>query len=158
MGCIQLRATDDNGPESVTLEGDVIKIGRDVVPRVQLHLDADGVSRMHAVIEIKSDGAYVMDLGSGTKLNGDEIDKGKLFVGARLQFGNATVCVESITLPDVAVKPVVRLPPSPRVTPKAPDAKVHVPPTLRVRTVRLVGGAVRYLRDLAREIDVESRR
>jgi pSer/pThr/pTyr-binding forkhead associated (FHA) protein len=92
----------------------VIKVGR--LPSASLRLDHDGVSRMHAVIEVAGDdvGGYevqAIDLGSasGTFVTSarDEVTrraprsiiKRRLFSGDRMQIGPFTVIVYSTARP-----------------------------------------------------------
>ena len=53
------------------LSQDVIKIGSH--PKNPLHIDDEGVSRVHAIIERSGDAAHIIDLGSGrgTFVNGE---------------------------------------------------------------------------------------
>ena len=59
----------------VTLSQEVIKIGR--MASSHLQIDDEGVSRMHAVIEVDASGqVHVIDLGSatGTVVNGKKVN------------------------------------------------------------------------------------
>ena len=55
---------------------DVIKVGRD--QKSHLRIDDEGVARMHAVIEAKPDDVQIIDLGSGTRVNGQPVNKATL--------------------------------------------------------------------------------
>lgn len=77
-------------PRRVTLEGDVVIIGRS--RDVQLHLDIDGVSRRHARITRNGERGYsLVDLGAknGTFLNGERVDVAALHHGDRILIGAA---------------------------------------------------------------------
>ena len=79
---------------SETLDKDIIKIGK--LPSNHLFLDTEGVSRMHAVIEVSSDGkVFIMDLGSaaGTLVDGNKVNKAQLIDGSMLTFGSCMVKV-----------------------------------------------------------------
>lgn len=79
-----------------TIIQNVVKVGRD--PKSHLRIDDDNVSRMHAVIEIASpDDITLIDLGneSGTRVNGNVINKCKIRPGDRIEFGATEVVLES---------------------------------------------------------------
>lgn len=79
------------------LDQDVIKVGK--LSSSHLRLDDSNVSRIHAVIERSSDGAFsVIDLGSatGTYVNGDKVTKSDVNSGDELQFGDTTLRVEIV--------------------------------------------------------------
>lgn len=72
----------------------VIKIGK--LESSHLRIDDEGVSRMHALIEVSSpDEIHVLDLGSakGTILNGESVKKAKLQDGSELLLGDTRVSV-----------------------------------------------------------------
>ena len=78
-----------------TFTQDIIKIGR--LQSSHLFLDDDDVSRMHAVIEMTEGGdVYIIDLGSasGTRVNGEKINKAQLKDGDQLNIGKFLVKVE----------------------------------------------------------------
>jgi len=75
-----------------TIAQDVIKIGRD--QKSHLRIDDEGVARMHAVIEAKPDDVQIIDLGSGTQVNGQPINKASLRSGDTFQIGNTRIAVE----------------------------------------------------------------
>ncbi|MCB0327886.1 MAG: GGDEF domain-containing protein, partial [Bdellovibrionales bacterium] len=58
-----------------------------------IFVDDDDVSRTHALINIKSEGVYISDLGStnGTLVNGEKITTHLLQDGDRIQIGNLLV-------------------------------------------------------------------
>jgi TonB family protein len=87
--------------ESITQ--DVIKIGRD--QKSHLRIDDEGVARMHAVIEAKPDDVQIIDLGSGTQVNGQPINKCSLRSGDTFQIGNTRVTVEIGAAREVAPMP-----------------------------------------------------
>ncbi len=76
------------------LMGPRIKVG--TLNSAQLCIKDEGVSRIHALIEVKSPTEVeILDLGSqrGTYLNGAQISKASLKAGDQLQFGAAQVKV-----------------------------------------------------------------
>jgi len=79
----------------VSLTQDVIKVGK--LPSSHLRLEDDSVSRMHAVIEVGGpDDIYVVDLGSatGTLVDGERVNKGRVNDGSVLHFGEVRVGVQ----------------------------------------------------------------
>lgn len=77
---------------SETIAQDVIKIGRD--QKSHLRIEDDGVARMHAVIEAKPDDVQIIDLGSGTQVNGQPVNKCSLRSGDTFQLGNTRITVD----------------------------------------------------------------
>ncbi|MFO0652554.1 MAG: AgmX/PglI C-terminal domain-containing protein [Polyangiales bacterium] len=75
-----------------TIAQDVIKIGRD--QKSHLRVEDEGVARMHAVIEAKPDDVQIIDLGSGTQVNGQPVNKCSLRSGDTFQLGNTRITVE----------------------------------------------------------------
>ncbi len=75
-----------------TIAQDVIKIGRD--QKSHLRIEDEGVARMHAVIEAKPDDVQIIDLGSGTQVNGQPVNKCSLRSGDTFQLGNTRISVE----------------------------------------------------------------
>jgi len=75
-----------------TIAQDVIKIGRD--QKSHLRIEDEGVARMHAVIEAKPDDVQIIDLGSGTQVNGQPVNKCTLRSGDSFQLGNTRITVE----------------------------------------------------------------
>lgn len=71
---------------------DVIKVGRD--QKSHLRIDDEGVARMHAVIEAKPDNVQIIDLGSGTRVNGQPVNKATLRAGNVIQIGNTEVVID----------------------------------------------------------------
>ncbi|MEZ4408917.1 MAG: TonB family protein [Polyangiales bacterium] len=71
---------------------DVIKVGRDL--KSHLRIDEEGVGRMHAVIEVKPDDVQIIDLGSGTMVNGQPINKAALRSGDVIQIGRSRITVD----------------------------------------------------------------
>ncbi len=107
----------------------VIKIGK--VPSAHICLDDESVSRMHAIVEIQHDTAYLIDLGStrGTFINGQRINKAKLANGDAIQIGNvrlelALTTASSASSVAASAAPVATPPPPPvaalRTAPPAP--------------------------------------
>lgn len=97
----------------VSYDQDVIKIGR--LKSSHLHLDGDGVSRMHAVIERSPTGYHLLDLNSvrGCSLNGTRINKstplpkkGTLAIGSfKIEF-ELDEGPETVDIPSIASKHV----------------------------------------------------
>ena len=75
------------------VSGGMMSIGRD--PECEIHLDDEGVSRRHAVIETDNDTSQVRDLAStnGTWVEGDRIavDPIRLHDGSRIRVGPVTI-------------------------------------------------------------------
>jgi TonB family protein len=91
-----------------TIAQDVIKIGRDV--KSHLRIEDESVARMHAVIEAKPDDVQIIDLGSGTQVNGQPVNKCSLRSGDRFQVGSTEVSVELLPVRDVNAVPVAAPP------------------------------------------------
>ena len=81
-----------NHVRNETIAQDVIKIGRD--QKSHLRIEDDSVARMHAVIEAKPDDVQIIDLGSGTQVNGHPVNKCSLRSGDTFQVGSTRVVVE----------------------------------------------------------------
>ena len=80
---------------TLTLTQDVIKVGKLSSSHLRID-DDDGVSRMHAVIEVTgADEVHVIDLGStrGTIVNGQKVNKARLKSGDEIQLGETRVQV-----------------------------------------------------------------
>jgi TonB family protein len=106
-----------------TLTRDVIKIGR--MASSHLQIDDEGISRMHAVIEIGGpDQIHVIDLGSqtGTLVNGKKVNKAPLASGDKITLGGVDVEVTFAA----AAEAVGEAAPAPGPAPAA------VPPTAAV--------------------------
>ena len=120
----------------------VIKIGK--VPTAHVCIEDESVSRMHAIVEILDETAYLIDLGStrGTFVNGQKINKAKLSDGDVITVGDmrvelmitnalapvATLPVATMTAP--VAKPVVVPPPAgaqPAAMAPVPVAKPATP-------------------------------
>ena len=83
---------DGEAVEQFEFDRDVVKVGK--LAGSHLQLEDASVSRIHAVIEERSDGSYTLiDLGSseGTYVNGGEITKQELSDGDVLRFGDQKV-------------------------------------------------------------------
>ncbi len=78
-----------------TLTRSIIKIGRATTSHVVLD-DDPKVSRMHAVIEESDGELVVIDLGSGTFVNGQRVNKCKLRIGDRILVGDTTLTLEAL--------------------------------------------------------------
>lgn len=84
----------DQPVRTETLTQDVIKIGK--LSSSHLRIDDEGVSLMHAVIEVAgADDISIIDLGSskGTLVNGQKVTKGKLKSGDEISLGSARLVV-----------------------------------------------------------------
>jgi hypothetical protein len=79
----------------VALDRDVVKVGK--LSSAHLCLDHPSVSRMHAVIETTAEGSTIIDLGSttGTRVNGEKINKASFRDGDEIQIGDVLVRVTS---------------------------------------------------------------
>lgn len=90
-----------------TVAQDVIKVGRD--QKSHLRIDDDGVKGRHAVIEARVvDGVadvQIIDLGSGTQVNGQAVNKAALQSGDRFVVGGSEVEV-TILPPRDASQPI----------------------------------------------------
>lgn len=82
---------------TMTFDQSIIKIG--TLETAQLRLTGEGIARMHAVIEMTSDGATIIDLGATrqTKVNLHPIQKHKLANGEVISIGNVDIVVRSIS-------------------------------------------------------------
>ncbi|WP_043428882.1 FHA domain-containing protein, partial [Cystobacter fuscus] len=83
---------------SKDFERDIIKIGR--LASAHLCLDDEKVSRIHAVIEVASDGGLsIIDMGSveGTYVNGKRGNKVPLSFGDEIKVGGTTLRLEDTT-------------------------------------------------------------
>lgn len=102
----------------------VVKIGRDI--RSHLPLSSDSISRMHAVIEVDRENTItVIDLGSGTKVDGKPVNKADIRVGGIVEMGAITLVILSLQLEPVpAPEPKVEAP-----KPQAPTSERFVPPS-----------------------------
>ena len=75
-----------------TIAQNVINIGRD--QKSHLRVEDDSVSRMHAVIEAKPEEIQIIDLGSGTLVNGQAVNKCALNSNDEIKIGNTRIVVE----------------------------------------------------------------
>lgn len=86
----------ENGQNTRTqvLSKPIIKVGKR--PNSDLCIESEDISRHHAVIEVTSEGIYVIDMGSalGTRVNGKRVNKCSLRTGDELQFGEVRVSVQ----------------------------------------------------------------
>ncbi len=81
-----------------TLDLPIIKVGRD--ERSHLRVDDAEVARIHAVIEVESDGTLTLiDVGSnsGTFVNDQRINKAAVRPGDRIRVGRSTIVVQPST-------------------------------------------------------------
>jgi TonB family protein len=89
---ITFRIAQGGSVRTETIAQDVIKVGRD--QKSHLRIDDEGVARMHAVIEVKPDDVQIIDLGSGTQVNGQAVNKASLRTGDVITLGGAQITVE----------------------------------------------------------------
>lgn len=111
-----------------TVAQSVIKIGRD--QKAQLRIEDDSVSRMHAVIEAKPDDIQILDLGAGTHVNGQTINRCALKTGDEVRLGKIKIVVEIGQAQEAAAvtAPAATAPaPAPAETAPAPAATVAAP-------------------------------
>lgn len=76
-----------------TVAQDIVKVGKD--PRSHLRVDDELASRMHAVIEVASEGDITLiDLGNepGTMVNGQRVNKCKVRPGDQIQSARPRSC------------------------------------------------------------------
>lgn len=106
---------------------DVIKIGRDQKSHLRISED-DTVSRMHAVIEAKPEEVQIIDLGSGTLVNGQSVNKCALKSGDEIRVGNTRIVVEigQPTDPSALATQAATAAPAPQAT--VPVAPASLPP------------------------------
>ena len=119
-----------------TIAQDIVKVGKD--PRSHLRVDDELASRMHAVIEVASEGDITLiDLGNepGTTVNGSRVNKCKVRPGDQIQIGSTTIVLESAEPAVAAVAavpapsiPVSVAPPPASMAPTAAEISVPPPP------------------------------
>jgi len=80
-------------PRTLAVRAHFIKIGK--LASSHLHLSDPEVSRMHAVIEVGADCAYIIDLGStrGTIVNGGRVNKCRLNNGDIVDVGSTRLVI-----------------------------------------------------------------
>lgn len=106
------------------LAQDIIKVGK--LPSSHLRIDDEAVSRMHAYIEVTgANDVVIMDLGSatGTFVNGQKVNKGKLTSGDEVKLGNTRIKVTYRPASQAAAAPA----PAPAAKPAAPAAPPAAP-------------------------------
>ncbi len=112
-----------------TVAQDIVKVGKD--PRSHLRVDDELASRMHAVIEVASEGDITLiDLGNepGTMVNGQRVNKCKMRPGDQIMIGSTTIVLESAEAAGAEAAPAAVLPvPAPVV-----EAPVSAPPAAPV--------------------------
>jgi len=80
-----------------SFQRDVINIGK--LARAQIRLEDSNVSRMHAVIEVTSDGKVeIADLNStnGTYVNGEKVNRTVLYSGDQIRIGDVRLTIDVI--------------------------------------------------------------
>lgn len=160
-------------PRMVSLREPVVKVGRDVKNHIVTAGDP-AVSRMHTVIEATNPEKLevdVIDLGSGTYIGGQSINKASLKIGESFMVGATKITLVSMVWvePEPAkVEPAKPVPPPPAPTPTATKTYNYVVPppvtltslalsalgTARKAVVRGIAKGVR----LARQIEAEDRK
>ena len=109
-----------------TLAQKVIKVGR--MTSSHLQIDDDGVSKMHAVIEVSDSGqVHIIDLGSatGTLVNGNKVNKAVITDGDRIVLGGAEIKVSFLQAQAAAGVPApqpMAVPPVPPISQAPPIA------------------------------------
>lgn len=105
-----------------------VVIGRNA--DVQVNLDEEGVSPLHAVIEEREGGYYISDLGSqsGTHLNGSKILDEAIESGDEVIIGSYKIQFY-VGIP----KPVAPPPSIPKEAPKLEPVKVATPPPAKAK-------------------------
>lgn len=90
---ITLRAVGPGGEVERTFDQAVIKIGR--MASMHLPIDDQGVSRIHAVIEVSPELVRLIDLGGigGTRVNGEPVNHRALADGDRIEIGATTIVI-----------------------------------------------------------------
>ncbi|MBK6461392.1 MAG: AgmX/PglI C-terminal domain-containing protein [Myxococcales bacterium] len=112
-----------------TVAQDIVKVGKD--PRSHLRVDDELASRMHAVIEVASEGDITLiDLGNepGTMVNGQRVNKCKVRPGDQIQIGSTTIVLESAGPAAEAAAPELAAPvaaPAPEAAPSSGDPGVN---------------------------------
>jgi len=85
------------GPEgarhTLDLEPGILRVGK--LPSAHIRLEGEGVSRIHAVVEVQEDGARLLDLGTegGTRVDGEAIITHTLRAGDRITIGDHELLV-----------------------------------------------------------------
>lgn len=96
-------------PNEQVFTAEIIKIGK--LSSSHFRIEHGDVSRMHAVIEEDGDGGYfLIDLGShsGTKVDGQKVNKASLIDGSLIELGHVVVRVytEDVEVPKEPVPAV----------------------------------------------------
>ena len=132
-----------------SLSRDVIKIGR--MASSHLQIDDEGISRMHAVIEVSGPGdVHIIDLGSaeGTIVNDKKVNKSALASGDKITLGGVEIEVTFSAGVQEAAAPVAQAAPPPPVPGVAPmfgaQAAVSAPaiPAAVPSTVGVTAGSM----------------
>ncbi|MCP4604294.1 MAG: AgmX/PglI C-terminal domain-containing protein [Proteobacteria bacterium] len=125
-----------------TLSQNVIKVGR--MASSHLQIDDEGVSRMHAVIEVSDAGeVHIIDLGSaeGTLIDGKKVNKAPINNGDTIVLGGVEVRIsfleagqsDQVPATAPAVAPAAsppEAPPAPAVAPAAPPPEAPPAPAV----------------------------
>jgi hypothetical protein len=116
----------DNLVRTETIAQSVIKIGRD--QKSHLRLDDESVSRMHAVIEAKPEEVQLIDLGSGTFVNGSQVNKCALAGGEEIRIGNTRLVISIGEAVDAASLAQATAAAAAAAAPVAAPAAPSIPP------------------------------
>lgn len=119
-----------------------IVIGRNA--EVQVDLQEEGVSPLHAVIEDREGRYYVSDLGSqtGTTLNGKKVLDEAIHSGDELKIGSYKIqffigIPKPVTTPPPQAAPTLQATPPPVTKPPAQEVKREPPPIPQVTTPKV---------------------
>jgi TonB family protein len=126
MSAVSIKFEVTKGAEKITektLTQDVIKIGR--MASSHLQVDDEGVSRMHAVVEVGGGEVSIIDLGSatGTVVNGSKVNKSPLNSGDVIKLGEIEIKVtfveveQPVAAPAAASAPAAGASPPPGMPP-----------------------------------------
>jgi hypothetical protein len=98
-------ALEDGRTFAHDLTSDQTNLGRG--EECELRLPDENVSRLHAVISLRSDGYWVSDLGSlnGVLVNGKKVESAHLIDGDRIKLGGTTITFRRPPLPEPAESP-----------------------------------------------------
>ena len=101
---LELQWQDVRGPQRVQVHQDV-ELGSS--PQAQISVQHPTVSRLHARIEHRTDGPWIVDLGStnGTSVNGLSVSGARLPDGATVRVGQVAIAVRCQPAQRVAVWP-----------------------------------------------------
>ena len=147
-GTIVVRVRDGGESRDATVRvssARAVRIGRD--ERCELRLTDGSVSRMHAVVELRTREWKVIDLGSGTKLNGTSINSAELRVGDVIEVGDVRIEILSLATGPVEIHGASPVPAAPKPPLRDTANAAHSPAgfgaRVRAFALRAVARAVR---------------